>query len=113
MPKGLEDIVTAKTTTEKLYDVFLGRYRRFWQDAGSGMREHDIVELWEEWLREHKDLEHVRKFSNLASPVDYLLERVNDPGFDRMVVRDPSNASNFILMDRDFAEKVLVLNDIP
>lgn len=114
MPKNkLESLESSKTFTEKLYDVFLRRYRRFWDDAGSGMREHDIVELWEEWLEERKGVEHVRKFSNLASPVDYLLERVNEPGWNRVVIHDPSDSKNFILVDRDFAEKVLVLDEVP
>lgn len=110
---NLESLSSSKTFTEKLYDAFLRRYRRFWDDAGSNMREHDIVELWEEWLGEHKSLEHVRKFSNLASPTDYLLERLNEPGWNKVVIRDPSDSKNFILVERDFADKVLVLGDVP
>lgn len=109
----LNNLVTSKTDTEKVYDAFWQRYRRLWDDAGSGMREHDIVELWEEWIKETEGLEHVKKFSNLAEPVDYLLERINEPGFNRLVIRDPSSRGDFIILERDFADKVLVLGGVP
>ena len=110
---ALSELVATRTDTEKVYDAFVRRYRRFWDDAGSGMREHDIVELWEEWLRETDGVEHIKKFSNRASPVDYLLERVNEPGFNRVVIRDPSSHEDFIIVERPFADKVLVLGDVP
>jgi hypothetical protein len=113
LESDLNNLVTSKTDTEKVYDAFWRRYRRFWDDAGSGMREHDIVELWEEWIREAEGLEHVKKFSNFAEPVDYLLERINEPGFDRVVIRDPGHRGDFIILNRDFADKVLVLGDVP
>lgn len=111
--KDLESFRTKPTPTEKLYEVFLERYRSFWDDAGSGMREHDIGEMWEDYLKEMKGVEHVRKFSDLASPVDYLLERVNQPGWDRVAIRDPGYKDYFILVDRELAEKAVVLGHLP
>lgn len=111
--QDLSGLVTTRTDTEKVYEAFLRRYRRFWDDAGSGMREHDIVELWEEWLRETDGVDHIKKRSNMGDPVDYLLERVNEPGFDRVVIRDPGDRGEFIILDRQFADKVLVLGDVP
>lgn len=108
-----EDYQAVLTPTDKLYEVFLGRYRKVWDDAGSGMREHDIVDVWEDILRGMKGVEHIRKFSNLASPLDYLLERVNEPGWDRLVIRDPGQKDNFIIVDRALAEKALVLGSLP
>lgn len=114
MPKKkLENLVSTKSDTEKVYDAFLRRYRKFW-DTGSGMNEHDIVEMWDDWVESLDSVEHIKKFSNVANSVDYLLECVNQPGFDKVVVRDPGDHNNnFLVLDRDFADKVLVLGDIP
>ena len=109
----LDGLVSGRSDTEKLYDAFLDRYRRFWDDAGSGMREHDIVELWEDWLKDTPGVEQVRKYSNLAEPLDYLLERVNKPGFNSVVVRDPGDSKGFLIVDRGFADKALVLGYVP
>lgn len=109
--KKLENLVSTKSDTEKVYDAFLRRYRKFW-DTGSGMSEHDIVDMWDDWV-ESLPVEHIKKFSNIANPVDYLLERVNQPGFNSVVIRDPGDNKNFLIMDREFADKVLVLGDIP
>lgn len=111
--KDLESLRATPTPTEKIYGVFLERYRRFWEDAGTGMREHDIVDMWEDFLREMKGVEHIRKFSDLASSVDYLLEKVNQPGWDRVAIRDPGHKDYFILVDRDLAEKAAVLGHLP
>lgn len=54
-------------------------------------------------------VEHIRRFSNYAQPIDYLLEVVNSGPFDRLVIRDPMNDNNFIIIEKNFAEKVLVL----
>ena len=114
MTKGdLGSLRTKPTPTEKVYEVFLERYRRFWQDAGTGMRDHDIVEMWEDFLKGMKGVEHVSKRSDLASSVDYLLERVNEPGWDRVAIRDPGHRDNFILVERALAEKAVILGAIP
>lgn len=109
----LDGWVSSKTSTEKLYEIFLRRYRRLWDDAGSGMREHDLEEMWWDMLKSIKGLAHIRKFSDLAESTDYLLECVNEPKWDKVVIRDPCERKNFILLDREFAERVLVLGDIP
>lgn len=111
--KDLENLRPTPTPTEKVYEVFLERYRRFWDDAGSGMREHDIADMWEDFLRDMKGVEHVRKFSDLATSVDYLLERVNQPGWNRVAIRDPSHRDYFILVERDLAEKAVILGRLP
>lgn len=109
----LDEWVSSRTSTEKLYRIFLERYRLLWQDAGSGMRERDIEYMWWELLDSTKGVEHVRKFSDMAEATDYLLERVNDPGWNRLVIRDPCGTKSFILLDRDFAERALVLGAVP
>lgn len=99
------------TFTEKLYLIFLERYQRFW--GGSGMRERDIEHMWWEFLDSTEGVEHVRKFSDMAEATDYLLERINTPNWNRMVIRDPCGTKSFILLDRDFAERAIVLGAIP
>jgi len=111
--EDLKGFAVCKNMTEKLYDIFLNRYRAFWDDAGSGMREHDIVDMWEDWLRDLKGVEHIKKFSMVGDAVDYLLEKVNEPGWNRVAIRDPSDNKRFILVDGDFAERALVLGAIP
>jgi predicted nuclease of predicted toxin-antitoxin system len=97
-----------KDHTDKLYEVFLRRYRRFWDDARSGplLADRDIVKLWDDWLGDSEGFVHVKKVGN-------LLELINEPGFNRIVIQDPRNDQYFIILDRDFAEKVLVLGDVP
>jgi len=103
--------VVTRTDTEKLYDIFLQRYQSLW--GGSGLKETDIMDMWEEWLRELEGVEHIRKFSNMAESIDYLLEEINKPGWDRVVIRDPGSYERFIIVERDFAEKALVLGALP
>jgi hypothetical protein len=103
--------VVTKTDTEKLYEIFLRRYQHLW--GGSGMTERDIVDMWDDWLRNLEGVEHVRKFSNMAEGIDYLLEEVNKPGWDRLVIRDPSDSRRFIILERGLAEKALVLGALP
>ena len=103
--------VVTRTDTEKLYDIFLQRYQSLW--GGSGLKETDIMDMWEEWLRELEGVEHIRKFSNMAESIDYLLEEINKPGWDRVVIRDPGSYEKFIIVERDFAEKALVLGALP
>lgn len=109
----LEGLCTTKTATEKLHEAFREKYSRIWQDAGTGMREHDIVEVWEDILSGMKGVEHIKKLSDLASAVDYLIERVNKPGWDKVVIRDPGSGNNFIVIDRDLADKIVVLEHLP
>lgn len=107
----ISDWVVTRTDTEKLYDIFLQRYRSFW--GGSGLRETDIMDMWEDWLRELEGVEHIRQFSNMAESIDYLLEEINKPGWDRLVIRDPSDTRRFVIVGRDLAEKALVLGVLP
>ena len=107
----LDEWVVNRTMTEKLYGIFLERYRMLWD--GSGMRERDIEDMWWEFLDSTEGVEHVRKFSDMGESIDYLLERINRPDWNRLVIRDPCGTKGFILLDRDFAEKALVLGAVP
>jgi hypothetical protein len=104
--------VVTRTDMEKLYDIFLQRYQSLWGEIRA-RTETDILDVWEEWLRGLEGVEHIRKFSNMAESIDYLLEEINKPGWDRVVIRDPGSYEKFIIVERDFAEKVLVLGVLP
>jgi hypothetical protein len=103
--------VVTKTDTEKLYDIFLQRYQSLW--SGSGLRESDIMDMWNDWLSNLEGVEHIRQFSNIAESIDYLLDEINKPGWDRVVIRDPCDYKIFIIVERDLAEKALVLGALP
>ena len=51
----------------------------------------------------------------MMSPVSYLIERVNEVPFDKIIIQDPATSEDrgFLLLDRDFAQKVLVLGELP
>ena len=105
--------VLTRADTEKLYDIFLQRYHSLWEElrasTASTPPPWPTPPPWEEWLRGLEGVEHIRKFSNAAESIDYLLEEINKPGWDRVVVRDRGPYEKFIIVERDFAEKILVL----
>lgn len=107
----IEDIRKFQLTassTEKVYGAFVHKYLNLVKGKS---RAHDL-EIWLRYLDQIPELEHVRQFSTMAESVDYLLESINKGG-DRFVIRDPEDRSNFILIEKDFAEKVLMLGCLP
>lgn len=111
MTNEVSHLQSSSSFTEKLYEVFLERYRSLW--GNSGLREHDIADMWQEMLEGMEGVEYVRKFSNVAQAIDYLLERVNEAGFNRIVIRDPGSSENFVIVDRELATKAVTLGALP
>lgn len=97
-----------QSSTEKVFDAFAQKYLKL----AKGKSQAHNFEIWLRYLDEVPEVEHVRQFSTMADSVDYLLESINERG-DRFIIRDPEDRNNFILIDKDFAEKVLMLGCLP
>jgi hypothetical protein len=68
---------------------------------------------WYDYLTRLESVEHIKKFSNYASPTDYLIETINSSlPFDKFIIRVEGH-DQFIIIEKDFAEKVLVLGALP
>jgi hypothetical protein len=105
-----EEYEIVPTELEKIHRSFEKKWQhKKWHHAGRGL----IQVEWHDYLVKELGLEVVSSETSLASPLDYLLERIYSGNFDRVVVRDPCPSKGFILMGKDFAHKVLVLGDLP
>lgn len=98
-----------RTDTEKLHVIFAKKSSRL--DVSSfhsrGFPEQD----WIDYLRT-LPVEHIRRLSDHTNTVDHLLEAMNEnPG--RVVIRDPAVRDNFIIVEKSFAQTVLVMGDLP
>jgi len=118
------DCVSIRTDTEKLYNIFLLRYQHlvkqiffdlesFGEPNGSGFARRDISQIWESWLFNLEGIEKIVKFSKYSESINYLLEEINKPDWNSLVIRDPSNTGSFIIIDRELADKALVLGFLP
>ena len=99
--------------TEKLRGLFLEKAKEVigcddYQLETFGKK----AELWLRYLDNFPELEHIRKFSMSGDVIDYLLAAINENG-GRIVIRDPINHNDFILINKDFAEKVMALGGLP
>ena len=100
-----EEYEVVPTELEKIFRIFEKKWL--------ANNVHRNGPIWYDYLKS-MGLESITSDTSLASPLDYLLERVYSGNFDKVVVRDPDPSSGgFILMDRDFANKILVLGDLP
>ena len=100
-----EDYQIVRSEADKLWSIFRKKHDKIqWEHLGS----------WSKYLEE-LGVERVCQYSHMMSPVSYLIERVNEGPFDKIIIHDPATTENrgFLLLDRDFAQKVLVLGDLP
>lgn len=108
--KGMSECFQlTRTDTEKLHVIFAKKSSRL--DVSSfhsrGFPEQD----WIDYLRT-LPVEHIRRLSDHTNTVDHLLEAMNEnPG--RVVIRDPAVRDNFIIVEKSFAQTVLVMGDLP
>lgn len=105
----LDQYRQTRTLTEKLRAIF--------DDKCSEMEDQDE---WIEYLDNLEGVEHIRKFSTLSDTFDLLFDVINKEPFNRMIIEDEAwhrggwpRASSFILIDRDFANVVLALGELP
>ena len=101
----LEDLVMTKTEGEKLFHIFSKRFVLRYATDQDG---------WNDYLDSIEGVQHIRKFSEYYSdPVDHLLEFINLQPGERFVIRDPCNRDCFILIEKELAQKILVLGNLP
>jgi hypothetical protein len=107
----LSDLVMTKTEGEKLFHIFSKRFLQ--KHTVSGLRKMD-EDGWNDYLDSIEGVQHIRKFSEYYSdPVEHLLEFINlNPG-EKFVIRDPCNRDFFILIEKELAQKILVLGVLP
>lgn len=100
-----------RTETEKLAAAFLHKYRNLWC---RNLSQAECEQNWFDYLDGLDGVEHIRKFSDMSDPLDHLLDSLNNKCGDMMVVRDPHNPNqNFIIIEKEFAQKILVLGILP
>lgn len=106
----LKNYEVTRSFTEKLSDVFFKKSEEIYSRCSIGRL---AGEAWEDYLRQFKEIEHIKKLSRHAESIDHLLEAINTDS-NRYVIRDPmDNNSDFIIIQKDFAEKVVVLGHLP
>jgi len=110
------DFVLTSTMTEKLQNIFskkcetfsyIDQKRQNWDD-------------WRVYLNNLEDVEYIYQFSRIGTTIDYLIENINESSERKIVIKDTgsreffgSNHDHFILMQPDFAMKVLSLGYLP
>lgn len=113
------EFVLTKTNAEKLEKIFFDRFTKLRNDcAEKRLSSFALKDTWIDFVSSLDGVEHVRKFSNLASEIDYLLEIINQNlPFDKFILHDLGmkmwESPSFIIVERDFAEKILVLGFLP
>lgn len=110
----LENLVMVKSEADKVFAAFARKLNKVLPDSGPwrscSTREQD----WIDCLAGIEGVEHIRKFSTVSSTVDHLIEAINERPCDRFVIRDPMDVhNNFILVEKDLVQKILVLGDLP
>lgn len=108
------EYVLTKTTTEKLQDIFFKKCSLIYEAHLLRGHQH-----WVDYLNKLDGIEYIYQFSNLASAFDYLLESLNENPSRRIVIKDTGlreffqNRDAFILIEPEFAMKILILGCLP
>lgn len=105
----LDDLVMTQTETEKIGDAFRLKYLK----VISGTRRATDDQDWIDYLDGLEGAEYVRRFSDRCDPLDHLLESINNRLGERFVIRDPHRRDCFIILEKELAQKVLVLGNLP
>lgn len=119
-----------KTLTEKIYEIFKKKFLSF--DTGRPVggprtwrvQEHKALQCdrWKDYLNSLDKIEYIYKFSSITDTSEHLLDLINKEPFNRIIIWDPAMASkeiwadtreNYIIIDRDFANVVLALGELP
>lgn len=116
----LMELVVSETVTEKLQGIFTQKYlsitdERFLDRAAANYQK------WSDYLNNLDGIRYIEKFSNIANQTDYLIEEINNNlPFNKIILKDlfyhaniHAKRDNFILIDVEVAEKILVLGMLP
>lgn len=110
------EYVLTTTMTEKLQKIFFAKCSSFYDN---GYR-RDNWQDWCDYLNNLAEVEYIYQFSHLAPTIDYLIESINESSERRIVIRDTgsreffgTNHDHFILLEPEFALKVLSLGYLP
>lgn len=123
-----------KPPAEVLYDIFEEKMAQMCSVVPSGHSKNIVSDEWFSYVdslrpavesirpsaRPKSDWSAPKKNGNMPL-LSMLMDRINDEGFDRLVIEDPGISSrhvptwgpNLLLIDRDFADKILVLGGLP
>ncbi len=103
-----------QTDTEKLFDIFKNKLYKIESKEKS---RHRAGQAWKDYLGSIPEIKYIYNFSDNETPVGYLLEEINssEGGFNKFVIRDPYSYGKdyFIILEKEFAMKVLVLGSLP
>jgi hypothetical protein len=109
----LDQLIQTKTLTEKIYLIFRKKFLSFERH-----REKQYL-YWKDYLNSLDKVEYIYKFSSITDPSEHLLNLINKEPFNRIIIWDPAmeysndTRENYIIIDRDFANVVLALGELP
>lgn len=99
-----------KSNAEKLEDLFS---QKALQKIGESFHDRKYQE-WIDYLDGMDGVKHIRKFSNLAESTDYLIDEIqNNLPFNNFILRDRAYREAYIIVEREVAEKILILGMLP
>lgn len=99
----LSDLVLTRTEGDKLREIFAKKFL--------GFKRKDE---WVDYLADLDGVEYIYKFSEIYSdPLDHLFEFINERPGERFVIRDVRDRNYFILIEKELAQKILVLGSLP
>jgi hypothetical protein len=103
-----------QTDTEKLFDIFKNKLYKIESKEKS---RHRAGQAWKDYLGTIPEIKYILNFSEKDTPVGYLIEEINscEDGFNKFIIRDPFSFGKdyFIILEKEFAMKVLVLGSLP
>ena len=113
----LHDMEIRGTISPEEYQVVeteLDKIKRFFSEKWETFGGNDGRVRWSRYLTE-LGLDHLLSETYFADPTDYLLEKIYSEDMkDKVVIKDPdASLRGFIVMPKEFAEKVLVLGGLP
>ena len=98
----------------KVVETELEKISSFFSEKWESFRGNDGRDRWNKYLTE-LGLDHIISETYLADPTDFLLEKMySGDTTGKVVIKDPDHSlRGFIVMPKEFAEKVLVLGGLP